>query len=127
MGSTPGERMMIKKSNQMQPVKKDYIPGIRVKDPEGMVYEGEIIDRDEIADKVETREKTSLVKKEENLPDRGFAYNLGRFAGSLISAVGLLGDVVSLFKSGKPNPGRNCRRGGGARRRQRKGKRCFNR
>ncbi|MDQ1351047.1 MAG: hypothetical protein QG657_1349 [Acidobacteriota bacterium] len=115
----------------MQPVKKNNAPLILVKDDDERVYDGEIIEEDEIGNR--DREKAALVKKQETTPVRqGFAFNLGKFAGSLISSVGLLGKVINRFQSGKSSPGRRCDGGGGrgggrGGRRQRKGKRCFER
>ncbi|MCU0288883.1 MAG: hypothetical protein MUF15_21120 [Acidobacteria bacterium] len=102
----------------MWPVKKNNIPPILSKDDEEPVYEGEVIDNEQ--------EKTALTKKEISPVQHAFAYNLGKFAGSLISSAVLLGKVLNLFKKENICVNRCKSSGGrGRRNRQRNGKGCL--
>jgi hypothetical protein len=79
------------------------------------VYEGEIINTDET--------NTAVARSEETPPTTcGFAYNLGKFTGWLISSLGCLGEALSHSQNQKNNPG-ELGRHGRRNRRQRKGKR----
>ena len=111
----------------MWPVKKNNIPPTRSKDDDEPVYEAEILENDQ--------EKTALTKKEISPVPHGLAYNLGKFAGSLISSAMFLGEVLNLFKKENASLNRRCENGGrsgrsgrgGRRLRQRNGKACLNR